>query len=89
MDKIEVASNFNGKYPFSSILIPVPIYNRVDGHLKRQSYKFSELFNFDFDNKEEVILNFTIISEYENEVKNKEVKINYLPIKVKHAAPIV
>lgn len=88
IDKIKVSSTLDKQYKFDKEL-PRIIYKRTDGVLNRQSYKFSESFDFQFDSKEQIVLTFTIVTEYDDQTISKDFEIKFLPIKVKHYAPIV
>lgn len=86
IESIAIKSSFNNEYKISpKIEFPVIISNK--GIAKRSSYTFEPAFDFRF--KKEEVIDTEITVKVLSGGETKVIKHKWLPIRVKHYAPIV
>ena len=84
--EISLSSSLGREYVIDSGVFPVTLKNE---NMKRDSHTFEPALSFRFGKKEKISSSIKIRIFTKNSVLEKELKLRWEPVKVKHYAPII
>jgi hypothetical protein len=88
IESVMLGSSLGNSYEISES-VEFPVILRNNPELKRSSYTFEPAFDFRFSNEEIIRSEIVILITVRGKVERKVLKHRWLPIRVKHYAPIV
>ena len=90
-EKVQIISSKNTRYTFTKPReFPLTIYkktNKKQSH--RQYFAFEPAFDFDFEGDEKIILIMNMEIRTTESTRKENLKIRFLPLKVKHYRSLV